>query len=647
MAVADRSILILYGSETGNAQDLAEELGRLCQRLRFQSLVQELDAVDLPVLVSHRLVVFVISTSGQGDLPRNALLFWRKLLRKKLPPGCLSQLSFTCFGLGDSTYINFNWAARKLVRRLQQLGATTFFDPCEADEQFPEGIDGSFVRWADELRSHLLEHHPHPHGLPPLPDDENLPPRWSLEPALLKAEEEKEEKEEQGGPSIEASRPSDLVPVPDGWKATLVDSKRMTPESHWQDVRLLSFDVASRGPGQRLHCNPGDCLTIYPKNSVEEAEKLIALMGWEAVSEKPLDLSLCQRLPPDLLVPSPTTRCTLRDLVIQSVDLSAVPRRSFLRAISYHSSDPDHRDRLVELTTTEFLDDYFDYATRCRRSILEVLDDFRSVRVPAHRLLDVFPLIRGRDFSIANYNNSSSSNDDDGDDGNSSSSSDKDRSTSDSDENTRVELLVAMVRYRTILRKPREGLCSRYLGRLPSPSAPLTVSHRAVSSPVHGAEASTRPLIAMATGTGIAPVRSLILERLSHHHHHHRSPQSDPAPPTMLFFGNRSKESDFFFSEEWQSLSQANLLSLHTAFSRDQSHKVYVQHLVRRESKLIASLVRSAPQGRGPIFLVCGGSSKMADACRAAVLDALVGEEAGEDVRSAFLRTLTWWQEIW
>ncbi|RDA95132.1 hypothetical protein CP533_1865 [Ophiocordyceps camponoti-saundersi (nom. inval.)] len=626
MAVPDRSILLLYGSETGNAQDLAEELGRLCQRLRFQSLVQELNAVDLPALVSHRLVIFVVSTFGQGDLPRNALVFWRKLLRKKLPPECLSQLSFTCFGLGDSTYVNFNWAARKLVRRLQQLGATTFFDPCEADEQFPEGIDGSFVRWADELRGHLLEHHPHPHGLPPLPDDENLPPRWSLEPALSRAEEKGGGGGGGGDASIEPPLQEDLISIPDGWKATLVDSKRMTPDAHWQDVRLLSFDIANRGPGQRLHCNPGDCLTIYPKNPIEEADKLIALMGWESVADMALDLSLCQALPPGLVVPSPPP-CTLRDLLIQSIDLAAVPRRSFLRAISYYSSEPDHRDRLVELTTTEFLDDYFDYATRCRRSILEVLVDFRSVRVPPHRLLDVFPLIRGRDFSIANHDDSSRDTDQ-------GESHDNNNNTNNT---TRVELLVAMVRYRTILRKPREGLCSRYLAHL-SPPRRLTVSHRPASSPVHGAEASSRPLIAMATGTGIAPVRSLILERLSHHLHQKSKPGQ-----TMLFFGNRSRESDFFFSDEWRSLSREDNLLLFTAFSRDQPEKVYVQHLVRREADLIAALVRTAD----PIFLVCGGSSKMADACRAAVLDAVVGADADDDVRGARLRTLTWWQEIW
>jgi sulfite reductase alpha subunit-like flavoprotein len=48
--------------------------------------------------------MFVISTTGQGDIPKNALDLWKSMLRKKLPPTCLSSLKFTIFGLGDSSY---------------------------------------------------------------------------------------------------------------------------------------------------------------------------------------------------------------------------------------------------------------------------------------------------------------------------------------------------------------------------------------------------------------------------------------------------------------------------------------------------------------------------------------------------------------
>ncbi|KAL7788942.1 hypothetical protein V8C37DRAFT_223208 [Trichoderma ceciliae] len=620
MASQERSVLVLYGSETGNAQDIAEELGRLCQRLHFKSHVEELDATELSVLLQHQLVIFVISTTGQGDMPHNSLLFWKKLLRKKLPPNCLSQLKYTCFGLGDSTYLKFNWAARKLVRRLDQLGATTFTDAYEADEQLPDGIDGSFVRWADDLRKHLLEHYPSPSGLEPIPDDTILPARWSLSPALRRLSEKAKDidlspitiSDTNNTPTLFKLPPPGLLPIPAGWTATLTKNERLTPNEHWQDVRLASFDIPAHPSGERVRCVPGDCLTLYPKNFPHDVQKLIDLMDWNNIADRPLDLSACESLPRNLYAPA---SCTLRDLLLNNIDITAIPRRSFLKNMSYFSSDPYHRERLLEFTMTEYMDEYFDYATRSRRSIIEVLDEFTSVKIPAERLLDVFPLIRGRDFSIANGGTTANPPSNNG--------------------TTRVDLLVAMVKYRTVLRKPREGLCSRYLASL-LPGSTLRVSYKTVLSPIHGAANSQRPLIAMATGTGVAPVRCLIHERLTH-----------PSPaPMIIFFGNRNHTADFFFKDEWRTLSEEAVkknteLLVFTAFSRDQREKIYVQDLVRREAPRLEKLI---PQRA--IFAVCGGSTKMADSCRRAVFDPFT--ESGDEVtRKEMLEAITWWQEIW
>lgn len=126
-----RSALILYGSETGNAQEVAEELGALAERLRFATHVSELNhsepvsAVRLRVrqdrwltirdrqetLFSYTLTIFVVSTTGQGDLPANARGFWKALLLKKLPPTYLNGVNFVIFGLGDSSYPKYVHAA--------------------------------------------------------------------------------------------------------------------------------------------------------------------------------------------------------------------------------------------------------------------------------------------------------------------------------------------------------------------------------------------------------------------------------------------------------------------------------------------------------------------------------------------------------
>lgn len=603
MAVQHRNALILYGSETGNAQDMAEELGRLCQRLHFANRVAALDAVDLNALLQHSFVIFVISTTGQGDMPHNSLVFWKRLLRKKLPPGCLSTLKYTTFGLGDSTYVKFNWAARKLNRRLDQLGATTFIDGFEADEQFPDGIDGSFVRWAEGLYNHLLQNDPPPNGLEPIPDNVILPPRWSLKNALEGTHVI------NGGtdPILSGPPPDQLLPIPGGWTATLVDNVRLTPASHWQDVRLTSFDIPSKD-GQQLRCYPGDCLTIYPKNFPEDAQKLITLMGWDDIADKPLDLSTCDSLPQDLYT---NQKFTLRDLLINNIDITSIPRRSFLKSMSYFSTNPDHKERLLEFTQTEFLDEYFDYATRSRRSILEVLEEFTSVKLPAERLLDIFPLIRGRDFSIANGGEELNHPSQEG--------------------VTRIELLVALVKYRTILRKPRQGLCSRYLDNLPQAST-LRVTHKPVLTPIHGIQNAQRPLTAIATGTGLAPIRALIQERRTH-----------PSPaPSLLFFGNRNRDADYFFSAEWDAAVQEGNLDVFLAFSRDQRNKIYVQDLLRQESKRLESIIF-----QNGIFSVCGGSTKMADAAKRAVFDPFTDGAEDEDERKKILSSLTWWQEIW
>lgn len=64
-------------------------------------------------LIFQPVVVFVVSTTGQGDEPENMKQFWKFLLRKSLPRDSLSAVRFSVLGLGDSSY-------RKSASRLYQ-----------------------------------------------------------------------------------------------------------------------------------------------------------------------------------------------------------------------------------------------------------------------------------------------------------------------------------------------------------------------------------------------------------------------------------------------------------------------------------------------------------------------------------------------
>lgn len=74
----------------------------------------EFDEYPIMKLPVKKVVVFIIATTGQGEAPQTMQNAWKFLLRSDLPKNSLNQLHFTCFGLGDSQYAQFNAMAKKL-----------------------------------------------------------------------------------------------------------------------------------------------------------------------------------------------------------------------------------------------------------------------------------------------------------------------------------------------------------------------------------------------------------------------------------------------------------------------------------------------------------------------------------------------------
>lgn len=219
-------------------------------------------------LINETHVIFVVSTTGNGEFPVSARPFWRFLLRSTLPGDILSDLTFATFGLGDSTYARFCWTARMLHARLKQLGARPWMDEGEGDDQHYLGFDTILLPWLDELKTRLDEDMPMPEGSQPIPDTELLPPR-------VRSRVEKE----TPGPFHDHAT----------LHATLVTNERMTAAEHWQDVRLLELDLDESAslPAYRA----GDVVALMPENDPEEVEKLLERLGWTDVADQRLLLT--------------------------------------------------------------------------------------------------------------------------------------------------------------------------------------------------------------------------------------------------------------------------------------------------------------------------------------------------------------------
>lgn len=151
-------LLVLYASQTGNAMDAAERVGREAERGGCPSVsVFSMDDFDPILLPDEHTVVFIVSTTGQGDAPDSMKAFWRFLLQRNLSHQWLEGLQYAVFGLGDSSYQKYNFTAKKLDKRLSDLGAKPIVEKGLGDDQHRSGYEGAFDPWLVSLWNKLNE----------------------------------------------------------------------------------------------------------------------------------------------------------------------------------------------------------------------------------------------------------------------------------------------------------------------------------------------------------------------------------------------------------------------------------------------------------------------------------------------------------
>lgn len=134
---------------------------------------------------------------------------------------------------------------------------------------------------------------------------------------------------------------------------------------------------------------------------------------------------------------------TVGDLIDHYFDINSVPRMSFFELFGQLADDELEKEKLDEfMTTADGLQDLYNYCYRPRRTIIEIFLDFPKTTRNISRLeqlLDLVPSIKPRSFSIA---------------------------SSPWVHKDKIQLLVAIVEYKTRLYESRKGTCSYWLSSL-------------------------------------------------------------------------------------------------------------------------------------------------------------------------------------
>lgn len=313
----------------------------------------------------------------------------------------------------------------------------------------------------------------------------------------------------------------------------------LTPAPSTRRTYHIEIDITGSG----LKFQPGDSIGILPKNPSKLVQKIL-----QVLSLNPTDSFFHKKTQKNF---------TYFEFIQEHVNLKALPNKILQHVLGHHSDS-----KIAQLLNPEKKPELKHYIKQFE--LWDFLESHATNRMdPLFILQSTLPLLP-RYYSIAN---------------------------SPKEDPHRIDILVSSISYETN-QIQRTGVASQYLNQ--DVSTGEKVSLFLLSNPNFKLPKDPHvPIIMIGPGTGIAPYRAFLQERLLHNN--------------WLFFGERHSLTDFYYEDFFQSLEQQKRLILTTAFSRDQKEKIYVQHLLYQHRQLFWEWIQN-----GAILYLCGDASHMA-----------------------------------
>ena len=327
------------------------------------------------------------------------------------------------------------------------------------------------------------------------------------------------------------------------------------------------FEIDLTGWG--LNFEPGDSVAVYPTNDPNLVEEILRALG--AKGGEPV---------PAAKTTKPFREALLRDYAITQ------PTPKFLKAIAQRASAAPMLTELLHPDRKHDLENYLWGA-----EVIDFLLDHPSVKFTPEEFVGLLTKLQPRLYSVASSL----------------------RVFPD-----QVHLIVDVVQYESRGRV-RKGVASTFLAEradnVPVPVYPSSAKH------FHMPEDQNLPLIMIGPGTGIAPFRAFLQERRA----------INAKGKNWLLYGAQREKCDYAYKEDWEVFTRDGLLTrLDCAWSRDQAHKIYVQHKMLENAAEIWNWI----DGEGAQFFVCGDARRMAKDVDAA-LRKIVQEQGGKSVDEA------------
>jgi len=585
----DNSIAIFFGSQTGNAEDLANQTKKIADKNGLDATVFDMDGFSASNLSNHKRILIITSTWGEGEMPDNAADLWDETCENN---PSLSGVNYSICAIGDTDYDEFCQAGIDWDIKFQELGATkvTELQKCDVD------FEPEWQTWVDKV----------------------IPAMVSIEIELPSSGEEVSVVEEPIVEPVEIKTKSgDKSPwsAKNPYPTKISECYVLNGEGSRKETRHIVFELGDSGMDYKV----GDALGVVAENPPLTVDLLIEKAGWAQdyiVNTHNGERTLWEALKKDYEIHRVNKKFvkSLKEKVKSNglrIKVSMVERHRETISNSgrgYSNSevvmqtellpsipgdDPVERAEILA-NDADALEDYI-----WSRDYVDVFTDF-SVSYTPEEFIDMLDKLKPRLYSIASSHDAHPG---------------------------KVELTVGIVRY-SHHGRDRGGLCTIYMAdEVEVDKTDVGVFMSPTKSFVLPEDKST-DIIMVGPGTGIAPFRAFMEQRIF----------DGGDGKNWLFFGDQSSKTEFYYKESIEGwLDEGDLYRFTTAWSRDQEEKIYVQHRLKEHGAEVWEWFE-----RGAYFYICGDKQYMAKDVHRALIEIAIehGEMSEEDATHFIEKTM-------
>jgi len=362
----------------------------------------------------------------------------------------------------------------------------------------------------------------------------------------------------------------DAIVPPGATPLKLLENTLLTPPEYDRDIRHYVFQIK----GTPVKHKTGDSLAIWPRNPVDKVDEFCASMGYNPGDQLRITpMEGARNWCPE--------ECSVRQLFRQVLDVFGKPNKKFYEKLALFATDETEQQQLDAIASgvgegkamyRDLVEDFYHHG--------DVLKRFKSARPPLEHLINMIPVLKPRSYSIA---------------------------SSPAMHPDVIQLCVVRVDWEVPSTKEfRIGECTGYM-RVQEAGASIMCAVR--TSAIVLPQNPKNPVIMAGMGTGLAPWRAVTQDRIA------QKRAGLDVGPCVLFFGARYAKGEYLYRDEFEQYEKEGVLTMHTAFSRDQARKIYVQDRILEAGAKVSNYMLK----ENGHFYVCGSARRVPEDIYAAM----------------------------